>query len=296
MGRNRSSSMDAVSTSTENMELERSWNPLVRLGIAFKKAHRLAPASHPLDIASGSPLTSSRRISRENEAPLVDITAIQKFMRQTLAIKKPISTLPDFETFSPVPATDHLRGPISETSQGSKHPSSEGTFSSSPSSLPPHDAASGAHVFDVGMVGHPIIELEGKEAELHMDSRVQYSWFVDPPTSDPMGQRKIEMEDVQEYFRRTGEIIGRISRWGLPETSWKNKMPWYSPPPQFLTRGLQWPPRSFASEEEKLMFYRNARKRKRYLTGCPPTWSFMVANVALIAFLVYNPVANFLPR
>nr|PNR28592.1 hypothetical protein PHYPA_029184 [Physcomitrium patens] len=305
-------------------------NPFVQLGLALKNLQKLTP--QPLTSSSKSEANVPRR-------PLVDIN-------------------------------EHRADADSSTE--TTHVWSEHSYSSNESSLPAHDAKSGTRPFDIGTVGHSILEVNeprrgstlssagmqppstpgaersetrqawtsagtepsssirfevsdlssGEMAEqsttvLEMreptganqpstisleldDSRgapssagmeqptITYTWSVEPPASDVDGAL-LDMKDVQEFVASVVQVVKRFENWGLPQTSWENKMPWHSPPPKILAKGLQRPPQSFASDQERLAFNRNARKRNKFLTGCPPTWSFMVANLLLIGFLVSNP-------
>ena len=350
-------------------ELKKSPNPLVQLGLTFKKLQRLAPAAQPSPASGVEDNVNSRR-------SLVDINDVRKYLREKLAITKEISTIPLSRSPTPTHAGVHLHSPDAETSSSEiTHMSSKHSFSSDASSLPAHRAAPGAKTFDIGTVGHPILEVSeprrtissssagldqpssamsevreparraalkspagrdrqrstttlevsdmeqpsatrfevnessagmeqpstiilevNKESRRASSSAAQeqpsttYAWIIEPPTSDTSRLPQLDMNDVQEFVRSVVEFYRRFENWGLPETSWENKMPWHSPPPKILARGLQRPPQNFASEEERLEFNRQARKRKGFLTGCPPTWSFMVPNLALIGFLVYNPL------
>lgn len=276
-------------------ELETSKNPLVQLGLAFKKLQKLAPETLPNP--SGAAQESVPR------RPLVDINDVRKYLREKLAITKEVSTIP-----IPNPALSTHAGvplPSSDTYESSEttHMSSTHSYSSNASSLPQHDAATGARVFDIGTVGHPILEVSEPQRTASSSSEVRpssagqeqastsYTWILEPPDSET-SRAQLDMKDVQEFVRGVVEVVRRIENWGLPESSWENKMPWHSPPPKIFARGLQRPPESFSSEEERLAFNRLARKQKKFLTGCPPTWSFMVANFALLGFLVYNPLGR----
>jgi hypothetical protein len=320
-------------------DLDRSWNPLVRLGLAFKKVHGFAPGLQPDDLATTMTTTTNPETKlQQRPAPLVDIEDVRKFLRKKLAIKEPVSTIPGFleaasssssSSSSIPPRLDPLKvaaegsgerlssssSPSSVSSSGHERRSASfssgyGYSSSMPGAHhPPHEAASGVHPFEIGTVGHPILELD--EDRQHPPSPldpaaldgggseqqnvVEYSWFVSPPPQCDTTRARLEMEEVQGFIRRTGEMLHTFRRWGLPETSWRNKMPWHDPPPNFLAKGLQWPQTNFASQEEKKLMCTRARKRRRFLLGSPPTWSFMVANVAFIAVLVYNPAAKFFP-
>ncbi len=311
-------------------DLDRSWNPLVRLGLAFKIVHGLAPGLQPNDLATTT--TNPATKLQQSPAPLVDIEDVRKFLRKKLAIKEPVSTIPGFlgaASSSSIPprldplivaaegSSERLSSSSSPSSVSSSGPerrsasvsSGYGYSSSMPGAHhPSHEAASGVHPFEIGTVGHPILELdEGTQQPPPLDPAaldgggseqqnvVEYSWFVSPPPQCDTTRARLEMEEVQEFIRRTGEMLHRFRRWGLPETSWRNKMPWHDPPPNFLAKGLEWPQTNFASQEEKRLMCTRARKRRRFLLGSPPTWSFMVANVAFIAVLVYNPAAKFPP-
>lgn len=342
-------------------ELEKSPNPLIQLGLTFKRLQKLAPEAQPNPVSGVEDGVDSRR-------PLVDINDVRKYLREKLAITKEVSTIP-LPNPSPVHHADaHLHSRDDETNPSeTTHMSSKHSYSSDASSLPTHSAAPGTRPFGIGTVGHPILEanelrrtissssagpdqpevreparrasfkppdrqpttttLEVSDMEQEATTRFEvnesgtqqpstiilevneasrrapssagqeqstttttYTWIVEPPASDAAGLPQVDMKDVQEFVRVVVEVYKRVENWGLPETSWENKMPWHSPPPKILTRGLQRPPQSFASEEERLEFNRLARKRKGFLTGCPPTWSFMIANLALIGFLVFNPL------
>lgn len=264
----------------EKKPLESSPNPLVQLGLAFKHLQILAPNSSPASDSDTNP--------PERRKPLVDINEARKYIREKLAIIRFLTISfprPDKRPLHPV--SDSGAYEHSETT----HVSSKHAFSSDPSSLPQHDAATGSNVFDIGTIGHPILEVRNPSREEVGSSTASYSWIIAPISDVRSGTRaKLDMNDVQEFVRGALEVVKRFENWGLPETSWENKMPWHDPPPKILARGLQRPPEKFDSEEERLAFNRQARKRKKFLTGCPPTWSFMVANFALIAFLVYNPL------
>lgn len=268
--------------------LETSPNPLVQLGLAFQKLRNLAPETQPRPVQDS--VLPGRR-------PLVDINDVRKYMREKLAITREVSTIPLPNPNSPanLPSSSDAYEYSETTHMSSKH-----AYSSDASFLPQHDAATGAGVFDIGTVGHPILEVGSQSSSPQSSSSqpssevsppsTSYTWILKPPDSRTTNRAQLEMKDVQEFVSRVVEVVKRFENWGLPETSWENKMPWHSPPPTILARGLQRPPERFDSEEERLAFNRLARKRKPFLTGCPPTWSFMVANFALLGFLVYNPL------
>lgn len=265
---------------------EASVNPLVQLGLTFKRLQKLAPEIQPRP-AEDSELPERR--------PLVDINDVRKYIREKLAITEEVSTIPlSIPNPNPSPNVPHMSS-SSDAYESSEttHITSKHAYSSDASSLPQHDAATGAGVFDIGTVGHPILEMRtpslAESSSEGSQASPSYTWILQPPKSSTPSRPVLDMNDVQEFVRGVVEVVKRFENWGMPQTSWENKMPWHSPPPKILSRGLQRPPERFASEEEKLAFNRLARKKRPFLTGCPPTWSFMVANFALLAFLVNNP-------
>ncbi|KAJ7557171.1 hypothetical protein O6H91_05G114700 [Diphasiastrum complanatum] len=131
--------------------------------------------------------------------------------------------------------------------------------------------------------------LETKEADMEVASRYAQEASRVSSSDEENGMPLLEIEDVRLFLRKAGHVWDKIRRFGLPETSWKNKAPWHNPRPDFLAKGLEWPPESFDSEEQRREYYRKARERRPFLVGTPPTWTFMLANVGLLAFLIYNP-------
>lgn len=106
----------------------------------------------------------------------------------------------------------------------------------------------------------------------------------------PAGDPLLKIEDVHTWVTKAADIIGYIHRFGQPQSSWRNKMPYRHPPPKYLARGLVRPTGlKFETEHQRRDHYRQARKRKKFLFGTLPTWSFMVANLALLSWLVVNP-------
>eukprot|EP00271_Cylindrocystis_brebissonii_P022467 TRINITY_DN8661_c0_g1_i1.p1 TRINITY_DN8661_c0_g1~~TRINITY_DN8661_c0_g1_i1.p1 ORF type:complete len:503 (+),score=58.60 TRINITY_DN8661_c0_g1_i1:919-2427(+) len=104
----------------------------------------------------------------------------------------------------------------------------------------------------------------------------------------------ISLDSVRESVIKAQRFMALVSRFGLPQTSWINKMPYHEPRPEILARGCHsWPQEengpAFASEADRRAFVRRSRKKRPFLLGTPPTWSFMVCNVALLAFLIINP-------
>ncbi|XP_024364063.1 uncharacterized protein [Physcomitrium patens] len=365
MGRGRflSRKQDEPAKAQPDEESTKLKNPFVQLGLALKNLQKLTP--QPLTSSSKSEANVPRR-------PLVDINEVRSIVRKKLAITKEISTIPIQSSNHSFHGAVQQHRADADSSTETTHVWSEHSYSSNESSLPAHDAKSGTRPFDIGTVGHSILEVNeprrgstlssagmqppstpgaersetrqawtsagtepsssirfevsdlssGEMAEqsttvLEMreptganqpstisleldDSRgapssagmeqptITYTWSVEPPASDVDGAL-LDMKDVQEFVASVVQVVKRFENWGLPQTSWENKMPWHSPPPKILAKGLQRPPQSFASDQERLAFNRNARKRNKFLTGCPPTWSFMVANLLLIGFLVSNP-------
>lgn len=185
----------------------------------------------------------------------------------------------------------------------------EGT-SSRDVELPVHTDPAAQSSFEVGMFSeHSILQLEdevklGKRRDqvtgelgavsgpLPAPEAAELTCPMSPSAAPSVPRPLVQLETVRRFVRSTGKFLALIRRFGLPESSLENKLPWHKPRPAFLARGLQWPPTDFASEQERIEFNRRARRRRKYLMGCPPTWSVMVFNLAFMALLTYNPRAN----
>ncbi|KAK9267354.1 hypothetical protein L1049_009779 [Liquidambar formosana] len=81
-------------------------------------------------------------------------------------------------------------------------------------------------------------------------------------------------------------FLKRVSRFGLPETSWRSKCPYHQPPPLILAKGVeeaQW------GDEQKREYVRKRLRRKRLTSDIHPLIPFLVPNFSLFALLLWNP-------
>lgn len=128
----------------------------------------------------------------------------------------------------------------------------------------------------------------GEEADPSVYQRPVYppNFNVQKGSRTPL----LDFADVRRFLVTVRIVAGPFFRLGLPESSWRNKTPYHNPRAKFLARGLRWPElQNFDSETERHLIQSKSRKRQKFLFGTPPTWSFMIANFALIGYLVINP-------
>ncbi|CAK9181855.1 unnamed protein product [Ilex paraguariensis] len=81
-------------------------------------------------------------------------------------------------------------------------------------------------------------------------------------------------------------FLKRVSRFGLPETSWRAKCPFQQPPPLVLAKGLdeaQW------GEEQRREYVRKRFQRKRIGINVNPWVLIMGPNLLLLSLLLLNP-------
>ncbi|GMH26953.1 hypothetical protein Nepgr_028796 [Nepenthes gracilis] len=81
-------------------------------------------------------------------------------------------------------------------------------------------------------------------------------------------------------------FLKRVSRFGIPLTSWRSKCPYHQPPPLILAEGVE--EARWGSEEMR----RYARKRLlRRRLGCDvnPVIPVLVPNLLLFSVLLWNP-------
>ncbi|KAH7421250.1 hypothetical protein KP509_13G047900 [Ceratopteris richardii] len=97
----------------------------------------------------------------------------------------------------------------------------------------------------------------------------------------------LDIEDVRYVI---DDFLHRTYLRRHPDTSLTSKMPWHEPRAPFLARGLEWPPETFESAEARVLYYRQARKRKPFLAGSPPLWTVPAFNLAFMQLLMYNPL------
>ncbi|PQQ19719.1 uncharacterized protein Pyn_30440 [Prunus yedoensis var. nudiflora] len=81
-------------------------------------------------------------------------------------------------------------------------------------------------------------------------------------------------------------FLKRVSRFGLPETSWRSKCPYHLPPPLILAKGTeeaQW------GDEQKRENFRKRMRRKRLGGDVNPVLPILVPNLLLLSLLFWNP-------
>lgn len=85
-------------------------------------------------------------------------------------------------------------------------------------------------------------------------------------------------------------FLKRVSRFGLPMTSWRSKCPFQLPPPIILAKGVeeaQW------GEAEKRDYVRKRLRRKRLGSNVHPLIPIIVPNLLLFSLLFWNPVPQY---
>ncbi|XP_021830220.1 uncharacterized protein LOC110770394 [Prunus avium] len=81
-------------------------------------------------------------------------------------------------------------------------------------------------------------------------------------------------------------FLKRVSRFGLPETSWRSKCPYHLPPPLILAKGTeeaQW------GDEQRRENFRKRMRRKRLGGDVNPVLPILVPNLLLLSLLFWNP-------
>lgn len=84
-------------------------------------------------------------------------------------------------------------------------------------------------------------------------------------------------------------FLKRVSRFGLPETSWRSKCPFQQPPPLILAKGVeeaQW------GDEQKREYVRKRLRMKRRGTDVNPLIPVLVPNMLLLSLLFWNPFSS----
>nr|GMD91915.1 uncharacterized protein LOC7456773 isoform X1 [Ipomoea batatas] len=81
-------------------------------------------------------------------------------------------------------------------------------------------------------------------------------------------------------------FLKRLSRFGLPETSWRSKCPYHQPPPVVLAKGVaeaEW------GDEEKRLYVRQRLRRKPLVSNVHPLIPILVPNLLLLSVFFWNP-------
>lgn len=81
-------------------------------------------------------------------------------------------------------------------------------------------------------------------------------------------------------------FLPRISRWGLPKTSWRCKCPYQQPPPLILAAGVE---EARWGDEERRAYARRRLSRRRLQSRIHPLIPFLAPNVLLLSLLLWNP-------
>ncbi|KAK3000434.1 hypothetical protein RJ639_021687 [Escallonia herrerae] len=81
-------------------------------------------------------------------------------------------------------------------------------------------------------------------------------------------------------------FLKRVSRFGLPQTSWRSKCPYHQPPPLILAKGVE---EARWGEEEKRDYVRKRLRRKRLGSDVHPLIPILVPNLLLLSLLLWNP-------
>ncbi|XP_027105375.1 uncharacterized protein [Coffea arabica] len=85
-------------------------------------------------------------------------------------------------------------------------------------------------------------------------------------------------------------FLNKVSRLGLPRTSWRSKCPFQLPPPIILAKGVeeaQW------GDAEKREYVRKRLRRKRLGSNVHPLIPILVPNLLLFALLFWDPVPEY---
>ncbi|KAA3490464.1 hypothetical protein ERO13_A05G159200v2 [Gossypium hirsutum] len=81
-------------------------------------------------------------------------------------------------------------------------------------------------------------------------------------------------------------FLKRVSRLGVPETSWRSKCPYYQPPPLILAKGVdeaQW------VDAQKREYVRKRLRRKRLESHVHPLIPILIPDLLLFSLLWFNP-------
>ncbi|KAK8551517.1 hypothetical protein V6N13_119975 [Hibiscus sabdariffa] len=81
-------------------------------------------------------------------------------------------------------------------------------------------------------------------------------------------------------------FLKRVSRLGLPETSWRSKCPYSQPPPLILAKGVdeaQW------GDAQKREYVRKRLRRKRLGSDVNPLIPILIPDFLLFSMLLFNP-------
>ncbi|KAH9797118.1 Myosin heavy chain-like protein [Citrus sinensis] len=83
-------------------------------------------------------------------------------------------------------------------------------------------------------------------------------------------------------------FLRRVSRFGLPQTSWRSKCPYQQPPPLTLAKGVE---EAKWGDEEKREYVRKRLQRKRLGCHVNPLIPILVPNLLLFSLFFWDPFA-----
>ncbi|CAL9235447.1 unnamed protein product [Arabidopsis halleri] len=85
---------------------------------------------------------------------------------------------------------------------------------------------------------------------------------------------------VSQFFKR-------VSRFGLPDTSWRSNCPYYQPPAAVMAAGVEegkW------GREERREYARKRLRRKKLVNEVNPYIPLLVPNLLLFTLLLWDPL------
>ncbi|KAL5772352.1 hypothetical protein ACOSQ2_012276 [Xanthoceras sorbifolium] len=81
-------------------------------------------------------------------------------------------------------------------------------------------------------------------------------------------------------------FLKRVSRFGLPHTSWRSKCPYQQPPPLILAEGVE---EADWGDEQRREYVRRRLRRKRLGSDVNPLIPTVLPNLLLFSLLLWNP-------
>ncbi|KAK1378708.1 Glycogen phosphorylase 1-like [Heracleum sosnowskyi] len=81
-------------------------------------------------------------------------------------------------------------------------------------------------------------------------------------------------------------FLNKVSRFGLPQTSWRSKCPYQIPPPLILAKGVE---EAKWGDEEKREYVSKRMRKRRLGNNINPLIPILVPNMLLLSLLLWNP-------
>ncbi|XP_059670614.1 uncharacterized protein LOC132316120 [Cornus florida] len=113
------------------------------------------------------------------------------------------------------------------------------------------------------------------------------NWDYHPPIFCPKSPNTFPSLHLRWGFSL---FLKRVSRFGVPQTSWRSKCPFQQPPPLILAKGVeeaQW------GEEQKREYVRKRMRRKRLGSDVHPLIPILLPNIFLFSLLLWNPFPQY---